>query len=78
MNKFGELIKSEWQKTRIIRPNIVIDAFVIMPGILIINDEFCYHRDTLQRVSMKQNIFIIIFLYLNYYPDFLLMLCEKV
>ena len=82
MNEFGELVKTEWQKTGIIRPNIVIDAFVIMPnhlhGILIINDEFCYHRDTLQRVSMKQNIFIIIFLYLNYYLDFLLMLCEKV
>ena len=57
MNKFGELIKSEWQKTRIIRPNIVIDAFVIMPGILIINDEFCYHRDTLQRVSMITKYF---------------------
>jgi len=51
LNKFGELVKSEWHKTGIIRPNIVIDAFVIMPnhlhGILIINDEFCYHRDTL-------------------------------
>ena len=55
LNEFGELVKSEWQKTGIIRPNIVIDAFVIMPnhlhGILIINDEFCYGRDTLQRVS---------------------------
>jgi len=55
LNKFGELVKTEWQKTGIIRPNIVIDAFVIMPnhlhGILIINDEFCYGRDTLQRVS---------------------------
>jgi REP element-mobilizing transposase RayT len=57
LNKFGELVKTEWQKTGIIRPNIFIDAFVIMPnhlhGILIINDndEFCYGRDTLQRVS---------------------------
>jgi len=54
MNEFGELVKTEWQKTCIIRPNIVIDAFVIMPnhlhGILIINDDFCC-RDTLQRVS---------------------------
>ncbi len=53
LNKFGELVKTEWQKTGIIRPNIVIDAFVIMPnhlhGILIINDDYC--RDTLQRVS---------------------------
>jgi REP element-mobilizing transposase RayT len=54
LNKFGELVKSEWQKTGIIRPNIIIDAFIIMPnhlhGILIINDDFCC-RDTLQRVS---------------------------
>ena len=53
LNEFGELVKTEWQKTGIIRPNIVIDAFVIMPnhihGILIINDDYC--RDTLQRVS---------------------------
>ena len=61
LNEFGELVKSEWQKTGIIRPNIVIDAFVIMPnhlhGILIINNEFCYHRDTLQRVSMITKYF---------------------
>ncbi len=61
LNEFGELIKSEWQKTGIIRPNIVIDAFIIMPnhlhGILIINDDFCYHRDTLQRVSMITKYF---------------------
>ncbi len=61
LNKFGELVKTEWQKTGIIRPNIFIDAFVIMPnhlhGILIINDEFCYHRDTLQRVSMITKYF---------------------
>lgn len=38
-NEFGELIKTEWSKTALIRPNIVIDAFVVMPnhlhGILI-------------------------------------------
>ncbi len=55
LNKFEEIVKTEWQKTGIIRPNIVIDAFIIMPnhlhGILIINDDFCYCRDTLPRVS---------------------------
>jgi len=39
-NEFGELVKTEWSKTALIRPNIVIDAFVVMPnhlhGILII------------------------------------------
>ena len=45
LNEYGELVKTEWQKTGIIRPNIVIDAFVVMPnhlhGILIItgNDD---------------------------------------
>jgi len=38
-NEFGELVKTEWSKTALIRPNIVIDAFVVMPnhlhGILI-------------------------------------------
>ena len=55
LNKFEEIVKTEWQYTGIFCPNIVIDAFIIMPihllGILIINDEFCYCRDTLLRVS---------------------------
>ena len=66
LNEFGELVKNEWQKTGIIRPNIVIDAFVVMPnhlhGIIIITDNDNGHsrysrdsrdsrRDTLQRVS---------------------------
>jgi len=58
------LVKTEWQKTGIIRPNIVIDAFVVMPnhlhGILIItgNDDGRgsrgggRRRGTLQRASM--------------------------
>ena len=61
LNEFGVLVQNEWLKTGIIRPNINIDAFVVMPnhlhGILIINDEFCYHRDTLQRVSMITKYF---------------------
>jgi len=38
-NEFGELVKNEWLETGIIRPNIVIDAFIVMSnhlhGILI-------------------------------------------
>jgi len=61
-NEFGELIKNEWLKTALIRPNIVIDAFVVMPnhlhGILIITDNGCGcgfgdGRGTLQRASTK-------------------------
>jgi putative transposase len=53
LNEYGEIVKNEWEKTGIIRPNIIIDKYIIMPnhlhGILIINDNIC--RDTLQRVS---------------------------
>ncbi len=66
LNEFGVLVQNEWLKTGIIRPNINIDAFVIMPnhlhGIIIITDNDNGHsrnprdsrdsrRDTLQRVS---------------------------
>ena len=68
LNEYGELVKTEWQKTGIIRPNIVIDAFVVMPnhlhGILIItgNDDGRgsrgggRRRGTLQRASMTTTI----------------------
>jgi len=72
-NEFGELAQNEWLKTGIIRPNIVIDAFVVMPnhlhGILIINDNDDdgrgfrgggNRRDTLQRVSTTITITITI------------------
>jgi REP element-mobilizing transposase RayT len=55
LNEFGELAKNEWLKTGIIRTNIVIDAFVVMPnhlhGILIITDNDDGRRGTLQRAS---------------------------
>ena len=68
LNEYVELVKTEWQKTGIIRPNIVIDAFVVMPnhlhGILIItgNDDGRgsrgggRRRGTLQRASMTTTI----------------------
>ena len=66
LNEFGVFVQNEWLKTGIIRPNINIDAFVVMPnhlhGIIIITDNDNGHsrdsrdsrdsrRDTLQRVS---------------------------
>jgi len=63
---FGEIVKTEWQKTGILRPNIDVNTFIVMPnhlhGILIItdNDDLYHHRnrdrnrrDTLQRVSTE-------------------------
>jgi len=41
LNKYGEIVKDEWERTGRIRPNIIIDDFVIMPnhlhGIIVIN-----------------------------------------
>ncbi len=51
LNEFGEIVKTEWQKTGALRPNIDVDAFVVMPnhlhGILIItdNDDLYHHRN---------------------------------
>ena len=40
LNKFGEIVQSEWLKTAEIRPNVFLDEFVVMPnhfhGILVI------------------------------------------
>ncbi len=63
LNEYGELAQNEWLKTGVIRPNIVIDAFVVMPnhlhGILIIMDNGCGFggiggRGTLQRASTTE------------------------
>jgi REP element-mobilizing transposase RayT len=51
LNEFGEIVKTEWQKTGALRPNIDVDAFVVMPnhlhGILIItdNDDLYHHHN---------------------------------
>ena len=50
-NEFGEIVKTEWQKTGILRPNIDVNTFIVMPnhlhGILIItdNDDLYHHRN---------------------------------
>ena len=32
LNKYGEIVKNEWQRTGDIRPNIETDCFVVMPN----------------------------------------------
>jgi len=32
LNCYGQIVKNEWNKTGKIRPNIILDAFVIMPN----------------------------------------------
>ncbi|MEP9410249.1 MAG: transposase [Candidatus Brocadia sp.] len=52
LNEFGQIVKNEWQHTGIIRLNVELDVFVIMPnhmhGILIIVDDNNNRRGVLQ------------------------------
>jgi len=45
LNEYGILVKNEWLRTSEIRPNVIVDEFIIMPnhlhGIFIINDDGC-------------------------------------
>jgi putative transposase len=42
LNEYGEIVREEWLKTQEIRPNIIVDEFVVMPnhvhGIVIIKN----------------------------------------
>jgi len=42
LNSFGEIVHNEWISTAIVRNNVAIDAFIVMPnhlyGIIIVND----------------------------------------
>lgn len=41
LNGFGQIVHNEWMRTAIARPNVTIDAFIVMPnhlhGIIIVN-----------------------------------------
>ena len=42
LNRFGEIVVEEWQRTRVVRPSVDLDVFVAMPdhirGIVVILD----------------------------------------
>jgi len=48
-NRMGQIVQTEWKKTPAIRPNILLDEFVIMPnhlhGIIIIDNAVGAHRN---------------------------------
>lgn len=52
LNRYGEIVNSEWLKTINMRRNLMLDAYIIMPnhihGIIFISD-FDSRRGTLQR-----------------------------
>ena len=43
LNDFGEIVRTEWERTAVIRPNVELGAFVVMPnhvhGILVFVDD---------------------------------------
>jgi len=43
LNEYGRISEREWQRTGVIRQNVELDAFVIMPnhihGIIVLNDD---------------------------------------
>ena len=45
LNRYGEILSSIWRDTALIRPNVMLDEFVIMPnhvhGIIIIQETKC-------------------------------------
>ena len=57
LNEYGTIVRAEWERTAIIRPNVVLDAFVVMPnhvhGIIILNDD---RWDTLQRDPLQSMV----------------------
>lgn len=42
LNEWGTIVREEWIKTAVLRPRVVLDAFVVMPnhlhGIIVLND----------------------------------------
>ena len=55
LNALGEIVRHEWLRTADIRPNVELDAFVLMPnhihGIIILHDD---GRGTLQRAPTTE------------------------
>ena len=53
LNRYGEIVNSEWLKTINMRRNLMLDAYIIMPnhvhGIILISDFDSRSRGTLQR-----------------------------
>jgi putative transposase len=45
LNPYGEILSRVWQETALIRPNVILDEFVIMPnhlhGIIFLQDTVC-------------------------------------
>jgi REP element-mobilizing transposase RayT len=51
LNEFGRIVKLEWLKTHIMRKNVIIDQYVIMPDhmhCILVIDNKC--RDTVHRI----------------------------
>ncbi|MFC1613759.1 transposase [Gemmatimonadota bacterium] len=56
LNKYGQIVRQQWETTGRIRQGVEIDKFIIMPnhlhGIIILNENHC--RDTARRVPTSE------------------------
>ncbi|MDD5341107.1 MAG: transposase [Patescibacteria group bacterium] len=65
LSKIGEIVLDEWLKTQKLRPNVVLDDFIIMPnhihGIIVIKNNQTavetHCNASLQRTEQRQNAF---------------------
>ena len=58
LNLLGQLVYAEWQKTAVVRPNVYLDAFVVMPnhlhGIILNDDVGATRRVALTKATTLQ------------------------
>ena len=60
LNEYGRVVEAEWLRTAEVRPNVELDAFVVMPnhvhGIVIIHEDESPHVGATHRVDSRRVI----------------------
>jgi REP element-mobilizing transposase RayT len=55
LNAFGEIVRAEWERTAIVRPNVELGAYVVMPnhfhGIIVFKNDGAYTVGATRRVA---------------------------
>ena len=58
LNEFGEIVRDEWERTVIVRPNVELGGYIIMPnhfhGILVFIDDGAYTVGATRRVALRK------------------------
>ena len=60
LNRFGEIVREEWERTSVIRPEVELGAYVVMPnhihGILIFHADVVYTVGATRRVAPTKTL----------------------